>query len=164
MKGVKQPRQKYAAIRPIRENIYEDNKSELLNPVCGPNMDTSLNMANGASDQRSLSAPNTLVVDPASLVGSPAGAEVLNADYAPTILQDAPTTVAEVLDNVVVVPTPTNHIVDADYASTTNKIPQISGLSTLTKNQDSGSPPKSRYGRPLRPAAKSVFVTREAST
>ncbi|KAI0993604.1 hypothetical protein K3495_g14580 [Podosphaera aphanis] len=62
-KGVKQPRQKYAAIRPMRADVNRRvQNSELLNPVSRPQE------AREASDQRNLQAENRVEDLPTALV------------------------------------------------------------------------------------------------
>ena len=62
-KGVRQPRQKYAAIRPMRADVNRRvQNSELLNPVSRPQE------AREASDQRNLQAENVVKDLPTALV------------------------------------------------------------------------------------------------
>ncbi|KAI1007345.1 hypothetical protein K3495_g869 [Podosphaera aphanis] len=129
-----------------------------------------------ASDQCSLLEPYTV---------ADAIARVDDAIHAPTILQDTPKTLDEVLDTTVMISPSNADEYDTCYAPTSNNSPigdyssskpdnisskltrkksrkskensrKLEQATNLSNEQVPNSPPKSRYGRPLKTIAKSV--------
>ncbi|KAI0992765.1 hypothetical protein K3495_g15420, partial [Podosphaera aphanis] len=146
---------------PDMANHYGPDMANNSNMINGPNMATE------ASDQRSLLAPYTV---------ADATARVDDAIYAPTTLQDAPKTLDEVLDTLddtCHAPTSNNSPI-GDYSSSkpdniSSKLTckrirkskensrKLEQATNLSNEQAPNSPPKSRYGRPLKAMARSVF-------